>query len=146
MVDEGKDSPATRPPEAPPPIITQARAREGRQWLMLLVYLLIALVVAAGVVLGGRWVYNNVRDEPAQEVTTTTSDRENESPAPTGNQPGTSPGTTTNPPPTPTPNPSTQGGQIADTGPGDTVAIFVGVSTVMAGLHYIITRRRANSV
>ncbi|MBI4033816.1 hypothetical protein HY379_02335, partial [Candidatus Saccharibacteria bacterium] len=52
MVDEeGKETPKASPPETPPPIITQVRARGGRQWMTLIIYLVIALIVAAGVVL-----------------------------------------------------------------------------------------------
>lgn len=141
--EEGKDTPKTTPPTTPPPIITQVRTRdEGRQWVMLLVYLLIALVVAAGVVLGGRWVYNKVRNEPAQE-TTATSNKVPEPPATSGNQSSASSQKPANrPSPSPTPGQASQDDRIADTGPGETVAIFISVSVVVAGLHYIVSLRR----
>ncbi|HEY5550236.1 MAG TPA: hypothetical protein VIK37_03525 [Candidatus Saccharimonadales bacterium] len=146
MADEaGKESPRTKPPETPPPIITQTPTRgEGRQWMMLLIYMVIALIVAAGVVLGGRWVYNQVRNNEPAKVTTPTSNRATETPAATGGQSGTSSQEPpSQPSPTPTPSPSTQGSQIANTGPGEVVAIFVTATLTAAGLHYIYQLRRA---
>ena len=148
MPDEGKDTQKTAPPETPPPIITQVRSRgEGRQWLMLLTYLLIALIVAAGVVLGGRWVYNAVRDnEPAQEIATSTN-KAPEPPAAGSNQSGeSSEESSSRPPPSPSPTPSSsaRSDELADTGPKETIAIFVTATIAGAGLHYIVSLRRAS--
>jgi cell division protein FtsN len=150
MVDEDrKDTGKSKPPETPPPIISQFKTRsEGRPWLMLLVYLLIALVVAAGVVLGGRWVYNSATDnEPVQE-TTTTSDTQPAEPAPAAepNQSATPP-QTSSPSPTPTPTPSPtppRSGEITNSGPAETIGIFIAVTVAAAGLHYIYNLRKAN--
>jgi len=147
MADEDeKDAPKIKPPEAPPPIITKVRTRgEGRQWLMLIIYLVIALIVAAGVVLGGRWVYNQVRgNEPAEETATTT-ERTVEPPAAIApNQSGAAPQAPSNQPsPTPTPSTARQGDELADTGPGEVVALFFGSAIVATGLHYILSLRRA---
>lgn len=145
MVDEeGKETPKASPPETPPPIITQVRRREGRQWTMLLIYMLIALIVAAGVVLGGRWIYNSVRDnEPAKETATTT-ERTVEPPAATApNQSGAAPQAPSNQPsPTPTPSTARQGDELADTGPGEVIALFIAATVAASGLHYIISLRR----
>lgn len=151
MPDERDTPPRTTPPETPPPIVSMRPTREGRQWAMLLIYLLIALVVAASVVFGGRWLYNTIRDEPAQETTTTT-DRSAEPPtAPAPSQPGTAPQApppqpTPTPQPTPAPTLSTQGAQIANTGPGETIAIFVGASALAGGIHYLITQRKRSAI
>lgn len=139
MADE--DSPRARPPQTPPPIITQTQRREGRQWLMLLAYLLIALVVAGLVVLGGRWAYNAIRgDEPTQEVTTT--GRSSQPPA------APAPATTPQPAPAPqpAPTPPNQRDQISNTGPSETIAIFVSVSVLAGVTHYLITQRRSGEI
>jgi len=44
---------------------TQVFRREGRNWLILLLLVLAALVVATGITLGSRWVYREyIEDEP----------------------------------------------------------------------------------
>ncbi|MBI2007797.1 hypothetical protein HYS85_00970, partial [Candidatus Saccharibacteria bacterium] len=119
-------------------------AREGRQWMMLLIYMLIALVVAAAVVLGGRWVYNQVRDnEPAKETATTT-DKVPETPATSSNQSDASSeedSDQSTPAPSST---SSQDSELADTGPGEIMALFVTTAIAAAGLHYIYQPRRAS--
>lgn len=141
--DKELETPKATPPETPPPIITSVQRREGRQWLMLLVYLLIALVVAGLVVLGGRWVYNQVRDDRPAEVANNDSDRTPEAPAPSP-QPTPSPQESTPPPSTTPPSSSTERDEISNTGPSGVVVLFITATIVAAGLHYILSLRRAD--
>ncbi len=134
-----EETPELTPPEAPPPLVTPPDETEERHWRSLAIYAILALLVAIGVVFGGRWIYHQF-NKPATK------------PAPTRptSPPSTAPSTPTKPSPTPSPIPSTsqgqpaagQGGQIANTGPGDVVAIFIAASLAAAALHYIITLRR----
>lgn len=147
MVDEeGKDRepPKPTPPETPPPIISQIRTRgESRQWIMLFIYMLIALIVAAGVVLGGRWVYNQVRDnEPAKETATTT-DKAPEAPSTSSNQTGASSEEDSDQFTPAPPGTSSLDRELADTGPGEVIALFIGSTVVAMGLHYIVNLRRS---
>lgn len=137
------------PPVAPPPIVTQVHRREGRRWTILATYLIVALLVAAGVVFGGRWIYhkvhksNNAQPAPASggkvpQAPTSTNKQSGASSS--TNKPSTSSGqSSSSQPPTSTP----QGGQITNTGPGDVIAIFVASSLAAAALHYIISLRRS---
>ncbi|HZP55265.1 MAG TPA: hypothetical protein VFB03_00640, partial [Candidatus Saccharimonadales bacterium] len=44
----------------------------------------------------------------------------------------------------PTGGPAPQDGQISNTGPGDVIALFIGVTLVSATLHYAYQLRRTN--
>jgi uncharacterized protein HemX len=128
----------TAPPSMPPPIITQLpNSGGGRQWVTLAIYLIMALVVAAGVVFGGRWAYNSIRQKPAEKT----------------EQTATTAGQTQQPPaaPSPTTSQSTissdkqqtkQNQNLANTGPASTLALFFSVSAIAASLHFIAQRLR----
>ena len=153
MADEGNDKTSkTAPPEAPPPIITtQMRTREGRQWLMLFIYLLIALVVAGAVVFGGRWAYDKVSDnQPAQETASnegaassqrSTSSGEQAAPQPPGASNGQSSGSeeSSNEEQSGT---NGQNDELADTGPGEVVGIFLTVVGAAGVIHFTYRLRR----
>ncbi|HEX5395062.1 MAG TPA: hypothetical protein VFW52_01800 [Candidatus Saccharimonadales bacterium] len=161
MADQsGNKSTSSVPPSAPPPIVTQTQVREGRPWLALLVYLVIALAVAAIIVLGGRWVYHKVRNEPAKETATTSTDKTSEQGAAADNEKSSSAtsGTKksgTSPPESPAASGSQSGTtgsqssssgsqtkELANTGPGEVVALFVTVSIAAGGLHFIYRLRQ----
>ena len=134
----------------------------GRNWRALVVYLLLALLVAALVVFSGRWVYQQLTsgasDTPpvateskpqsteekgaqgkAGDSSTTLTpapNSANQTPAPSANNrtPGVAP--------TPGPSPS----NLPKNGPGDVVALFIGISFAAGALHYIITSRRLQNI
>jgi cytoskeletal protein RodZ len=154
MADEARNkSTGSAPPSAPPPIVTQTRAREGRPWLALLVYLIIALAVAAIIVLGGRWVYHKVRNEPAQETATTSTNKTAEQKAATEGEKSqssssskknsaSSAGQSSSSESQSSSNSSQDAEELANTGPGQVVALFVTVTLAASGLHYIYRLRQ----
>jgi cytoskeletal protein RodZ len=122
----------------------------ARQWIALVLYILMALIVAVLVVLAGRWVYHKVHNSSETKSPSTTQEA---SPAqlasPNSSSSSTSP-TPTSPPsstatpspaPTPAPNPST----LPNNGPGQVVALFAGTSLIAAGLHYFVGQRRLSN-
>lgn len=139
MADENKSKPLRQaPPSMPPPIITETHVRAGRPWLALIIYLLIALAVAAIIVFGGRWLYHQFRDEPTKKVTTSDSNKAPEPPAVSDNNKSTDSSSNSNN------NPSPASNKISDTGPGNVIALFVTVTIAVAGLHYIASLRKTS--
>jgi cytoskeletal protein RodZ len=137
----------------------------GRRIVSLIVYIVLALVVATMVVLAGRWVYhrfsNNSGPAPTtiapegtkQGVTTPTPNPTSPSPstktpatgtAPTPTSPSptyggngkTTPAPSNNPTSTPTPT------ALPNNGPGDAIALFLGVSFVSAFAHFTYKLRK----
>lgn len=146
---------AEAPEVAPPlpvipvdPLSDLEEERQGRRWLMLIVYFLMALAVAILVVVGGRWIYRSVTDknEPAPTTTTNQPAGQNVPQAPGASQPPQSPDSQPSDSGTaPAPGQgNTQAGQLPDNGPGNIAALFVGVALVTGGLHYIYSLRRQN--
>ena len=135
----------TAPPAAPPPIVSDFNRPERSQWARLAAYLALALIIVGAVVLGGRWLYNNSKDNEPQK------------PAPTVNDtPKKEPTTTKKKPTQPTRQPSTtatgqdeqasgeRARELANTGPGEVAAIFAGTALAAASLHYIVQLRRTS--
>lgn len=96
-----------QPPQTPPPIPYEFHKKEGRRWPVLLAYTLLALIVATGVVFGGRWVYQEVSNndsdsnpKPAEikkAPSSTTPEESAGQSTPPSNSPGVSPPPTTPP-------------------------------------------------
>jgi cytoskeletal protein RodZ len=115
----------------------------ARQWIMLALYILMALVVAILVVMAARWIYHKVHDTNGPNPTPVAPQvvapvpeappKKSPSPAPVTPRSSSSHSTTA--------NPST----IPNNGPGDVVALFAGVSLAAAGLHYAFVLKRAQS-
>lgn len=128
-------------PTAPPPVRTEEfygeEEREPRRWLAIVLYAILALIVAAAVVFAGRWIYDKL-----------TNDKPVPTPPPSGGQGQTPPppanGQVPTPTPTPTPAPRSGSTSLPNNGPGDVLALFVGVTIAVAGLHYIYSLRRQN--
>lgn len=128
----------------------------GRHWPALLLYLLIALIVATGVVFAGRWAYrkattpeNPVPTITNQTETSKTTDKSNSSSKkPTNsstsssssssdsanNSTGSKSSTAKAPAKQPLPN----------SGPSETAAIFLGSAFVASSLFYIYSLRRVS--
>jgi cytoskeletal protein RodZ len=140
----------------------------GRRIITLLIYIVLALAVAALVVFAGRWVYHKVSNNsnpapttistpnPSQNTATsppTASPTPTPSPAPTSKAPATTPAT----PPsssssstnkksptatTPTPTPTT----LPNNGPGEMIALFIGTSFAAAFLHFTVKLRKISKI
>ena len=55
---------------------TDVFRREGRNWLVLLVLVIAALLISSAVALGARWIYREfIKDEPARTPVPTATDR-----------------------------------------------------------------------
>jgi cytoskeletal protein RodZ len=136
----------------------------ARRWVALLIYLVLALVVATLVVFAGRWVYHRVSNNSSPAPTTLTpkssnsSTKTSPSPAPPSSSsqnkagsasPNSSSGSsssatsgnksTSNGAAKPAPQPST----LPNNGPGEDIALFVGTTFIAATLHFMFTLRRA---
>jgi hypothetical protein len=103
---------------------------------MFFIYILVALAFAILVVLFGRWVYHRIH--------------KSNQPAPSTNQTNVTPATPSTPQnQSPNPNPNTsqsnpQPTQVANTGPGNVIALFVGTAILVGGIHFVLSVRRAS--
>jgi hypothetical protein len=156
MVDDNTNSEVVVPETEPGPIVDGLQTQRHREarWLHLFLYIITALIFAFFFVLAGRWVYHKAHRSSSVNVTpasnhvptppgskapsSSTSNTQNSQPsgsstAGTTNNP-TSPSTTPAQPPKSTPLPNS--------GPGDTVAIFIGTSLLIGGTHFIVSLYR----
>ncbi len=159
--NKSSDNEASVPPEVTQYYESERRERVGVAWLLGLVTLLATIAVVFVIFFGGRWTYrklthkNNpkpiptvVNKTPASTPTTpkaSSSQSSNTSPTPpaTSPAPATTTGPQTSSATTQTPSPSTTtttptvavNGKLANTGPGDVVAIF-GFTTIAGTLFY----------
>lgn len=125
-------------------LVTSDRAYSPhhRSWLMFLIYILIAFVFAIAIVLFGRWAYHRVHksNQPASTSQTqkpaTTPSTSSTAPAPTQNSNSTSQSSNSS-------SSSTSAAtQTPNTGPGNVIALFIGASVLVGGLHYVLSARR----
>jgi cytoskeletal protein RodZ len=116
----------------------------ARQWIMLALYILMALAVAILVVMAARWVYHKVHDtngpNPAPVAPQVVAPAPVAPPKPAKKSPSPSSAT---PPSSSSHSTITNPSTIPNNGPGDVVALFVGVSLAAAGLHYAFALKRA---
>jgi hypothetical protein len=130
------------------------REQSWKAWLLGLATLAVTVVLAMGIFFGGRFIYRKVRNQPSQVATVQTENEEsndnsngssNNTPAPA---PAPAPAPTPSPTPAPTPAPApasapspagrtqpAQSTNLPNTGPGDTIAIFVAVSVLAYFAH-----------
>lgn len=157
-VETTENKPAATAPLIPPPVVHEFHERPGRRWPVVIGYLLAALLVAIAVVYLARWIYHKV--SPANKPLSIPASNVS------GNPPPSPPAT---PSQTPAANSQSPGsgsssglssntgqsgqtstrqsgasGQLPNSGPGDVVAIFVGVSLIFGGLHFLYGLRRPN--
>ncbi len=153
------DDSASVPEEVTSYYQAEKRDRAWMAWLLALLSLAVTALVVMGLFFGGRWVYRKLRpsSDSGSPVATT---QPSESPAPkkddTANKPAASNPTTgtapsngnVNAPTTPTPAPAAttpapttttppQNNQngLPNTGPGDTIAIFLAISVFAYVVH-----------
>ena len=157
------------PQREPMPIVdgTPQRQRSGARFLHVFLYLIVSLIFAFFLVLGGRWVYHkthNSSEVASNSSSTTSTESSNTSPTngasannstssnSSSNHSGSSSSSSSNsgashPNPTPpppsstkqtTPPASTSPSQITNTGPGNAAAVFLSVSAFVALAHYTL--------
>jgi cytoskeletal protein RodZ len=136
----------------------------ARRWVVLLVYIVLALVVATLVVLAGRWVYHKVSNNSGPAPTTIAPQGTNQgvttspnpaTPSPTNKSPNPSPppssgSKTTTPNPSsgnkatsPAPStPPTTPNSLPNNGPGEMIAAFLGATLLGYGFDALMTKRR----
>ncbi len=138
----------------------EKRERLGMAWLLALATFFAVVIVVIGLFMGGRVVYHHFgsKNKTATTQTTQATDQTNDSgsgsssnsgsttpPAastPAAPAPQTTPAPTT---PTPTtPAPATTNPKLVNTGPGDVVAIFVGISAAAAAAYHIVSNRKTS--
>lgn len=122
----------------------ESREKTWMAWLLGLGTLVVTILLALALFFGGRWVYRKVRNEPAKVTTVQTeSGLEDLSKGSAPNTSETSPtdntntGTSGTSPTAPSNGASSRSTDLPNTGPTDTLAIFVAVSV----LAYVAHRR-----
>lgn len=157
-----KKSDETVPPEVQDYYNAEKRERMGLAWILAFVTLAVTVLVVLGLFFGGRWAYRKITQKDKPIVTTvqapqsppSSSNSGNNSSSgssgptrPSGNQGSTPPpapsGSATNAPASQTSPP--QGSNVAatpNTGPGDTLGVFVVATAVGIGLYQLRLRRQ----
>jgi cytoskeletal protein RodZ len=152
--------------ELPESQIEYRNTSGGRRWVSLIIYLVLALLVATMVVFAGRWVYHKVSNNSGPAPTTVTPIGTNQgakTPSPTTPPPSNSnsaspvPSKTspTTPPSTPPANskssgaavkPGPQPAALPNNGPGQALALFVATTFVAATMHFMVAIRKAAKI
>jgi len=124
---------------------SEHRERIGLAWLVAFLTLIFTIAIVVGVFFGGRWMYGKVTNKSSTDTAQKSGQSNQPTPSPTNqsvqNNPDSSPKKNQPPTPTPsqpTPNPSQStpttnqpsGQRLTNTGPGDTLAIFVLVTAL----------------
>ena len=133
------DTNVPTPPPIPPASQYEFHEHEDRRWPVVLMYIILAFLVAAAIVFAGRWVYDKLTGSKAQPTPTTTEQTQGQ-------------GTAPSPPASSSPSspeaganqnvPVATSGQLPNNGPGDVIAIFVGTAAIVGGLHFIYSLRK----
>ncbi len=122
---EPKPEPVPVPPAVPPqtpspqPVPYEFHKREGRHWPLLLAYGLAALLLAIGLVFGGRWAYRELKNDKSAPQTVPADTNKLPSAPPAANKSSgaasqTAPSTGSTPP-----NQGQPAGPLPKTGDGD---------------------------
>ncbi|MBA2278831.1 hypothetical protein H0V99_00090 [Candidatus Saccharibacteria bacterium] len=149
-------------PEVDKYYTAERRERTGLAWLLALVSIAVVAAIIIALFLAGRFIYSRIVDKPDDVATTQgVSDpqapsfdgnpSDNSSSEPESSQNGSTPAITENnndaevnpaSPGTSPATPVTGDDSLPSTGPSSLVAVFASVSTVAAGAHYAVTRRK----
>jgi hypothetical protein len=162
--NRNQEEESTLPEEVQNYYQAEKRERAGVAGLLAVATLLATVLIAVGLFFGGRWVYRAIfdnDDEPAvvqqdDEQSEDSSDQDEQSqdtpasdapattdrPAPSSLPSSDTPAAQPTPPAQSTQNttPAT-GDELADTGPGDTLAIFIGVVVIATLSHNKFSRQ-----
>jgi hypothetical protein len=134
----------------------EQRERVGVAWLLALGTLVVTILLALGLFFGGRWIWRSAFEndkQPTNVATQTSKDKKTDTDqAPAGTPaPSTAPSRNTTPSSrqpnsgsrTPTSTPRTGDNNLPNTGPGDTLAVFVGATLIGYLLHRLYVRKSA---
>jgi cytoskeletal protein RodZ len=124
-------------------VVLPHQKEDGQSLVQTIVMIIGAIILIILLVLFARWVYHKVNSDQSDTAGTSQLPPESSSPS---SQSGvsTQPSTSSTPSAGSTAPTTNQNGQIANTGPGNVVAIFAGSTLAAAGLHYIISLRKFN--
>lgn len=135
----------------------ERRDRAGLAWLLALVSVAVVALVLIGTFLAGRWAYRQITANDDQVAVTETTEEvpsfdggqeaapaENEDEESSAGDEQTD-GTVNAPAQTNTPSTpvASSDAPLPSTGPADTAVIFLTVSAVAGGVHYLVSRKRA---
>lgn len=138
MPVEPTPQPEPEPITIMPELHEETYENEGRRFPVIALYGVLALLVAAAVVFGGSWIYKKVTDQGPKIDKPISANQGQHPAAPPVNAPATSQ----------TPQaaiPSASGGQLPNNGPGEIIAVFVGTTLAVGGLHFLYNLRRKQS-
>jgi len=139
------------PPEVQEYYQAERRERMGLAWLVAFLTLVVTIAVVLGLFVGGRWVYRKVANDDKGANTGQTASDQGKPKSGVASQPvqgTTAPPSSQSQPTTPTPGqpaPSTSqpsGKKLTNTGPGDTITIFIGATIIGTLGHKLYTRRK----
>lgn len=141
---------------------SERRERVGVAWLLALATLVTTIVLAFGIFFGGRWGYRKfvkhtkpntvaiTKNNKPQSTSNSGSKNQDTTQAPkssdqsgsTKSNPKSNTGSSTAPSTTPAQSRRGTNTSLTNTGPGDTVGIFFGVSAIAGLGHHLFTRRK----
>lgn len=132
---------------------SERRERIGIAWLLALATLVTTVVLAVGLYVGGRWAWHSLFGRDVQQPITTQEDSGQSSSKvdqeqSSIDQPTTTPQLAESTPqstpsaPQPNPQPATESQNLTSTGPGDTLAVFVGASILGTLAYQVYIRRK----
>lgn len=127
-----------------PELHEETHEHEGRRWPVITMYMAMALVVAAIVVLAGSWIYKKATHQ-SPKVNKPVSGNQGQGPAaPPTNTPASNPPSGASSNQNTQTTPTTPNGQLPNNGPGDVIAIFIGTALAVGGLHFLYNLRKQN--
>ena len=137
--EEAEPAEAERAPSATRHEIHRVRPSLPRlaAWIVSLAILVVLIV------LGARWIYHATHHHAAPAASNSSSSK-NQASSQQGKTNGNQPASGSSNRPS-SPSSSSPNQQLSNTGPGNTVAIFIAVSLVAAGLHYVISLCRKSA-
>lgn len=135
----------------------ERRERAGLAWLLALTSIAVVALVLIGAFFGGRWVYRKAAhtDKPKVTVTTVVKDDASKNEGVSSTTAQTTPTSTSAPTTAPTQATqvtttvsasaiASQNTKLANTGPANTVAVFIVAVLGFSALHYVVNSRRTN--
>lgn len=154
LFNRNKTNQAGMAPEVSDYYQAEGRDRAWVAWLLAITTLLVTIFVVFGVFYGGRWAFRKIKDNDklapiaVQTDKDKSSDQASTDSAPTTSEPTTTAtGSSSNAPATNNNSTATDSAtatksDLPDTGPGDTLAIFVAVSALAYVAHrkFLATR------
>ncbi len=147
------------PPEVKRYYDSEHRERVGLAWLVAFLSLIATILIVAGLFFGGRWIYRklthkNNQPSTSQPASTNQSESANnqsesqssqsqtDNSSSSSSESNSSSSSNNSEPTTNTPSSQAPSNQVANTGPGSNLAIFLAVTIIATAGHSIYLRRR----